>query len=243
MNDSTTKSSYPADPRMLAAEAAEAAAMPGPSTTGCYDEVMAARAAEAGQPYLAPLPDGAEAMADEPAPVFGPRPPVTENQASMRYGLGTHDAIERYSQLSMRHHLADAEAKLRARGEWDEAKFGKGGQEPLSADEHLELLATEHLARSYKPTGGQMDRAGDESWAPHRSGPPGRGCRRDRPSHAGLAAGAGERRRQRDQAAGPPGCGTGRTGGRPVKIRLWGMHRQLANSRVRSPGGAAMWPG
>jgi hypothetical protein len=148
---------YPADPRMLAAEAAEAAEMPGPSTTGYYDEVMAARAAEAG-----PLPDGAAAMTDDPAPVFGPRPPVTENQASMRYGPGTHDAIERYSALSLRHALADAEASLKARGEWDEAKFGKGGEQPLTADEHLELLATaEYLHRSYQPTGGQMGRALD----------------------------------------------------------------------------------
>jgi hypothetical protein len=146
---------YPADPRMLAAEAAEAAAMPGPSTTGYYDEMMAARAAEAG-----PLPDGAAAMTDDPAPVFGPRPPVTENQASMRYGVGTHDAIERYSALSLRHGLANAEASLKARGEWDEAKFGKGGEQPLTTDEHLELLATaEYLHRSYQPTGVQMGRA------------------------------------------------------------------------------------
>jgi hypothetical protein len=45
---------YPADPRTLAAEAAEAAAMPGPSTTGYYDEVTAARAAEAGRCPMVP---------------------------------------------------------------------------------------------------------------------------------------------------------------------------------------------
>lgn len=88
--------------------------------------------------------------------------PVTENQASMRYGPGTHAAIERYNELSLRHHLADAEASLKARGEWDPAKFGKGGEQPLSADEHLELLSTaEYLHRAYQPTGGQMGRALD----------------------------------------------------------------------------------
>jgi hypothetical protein len=80
----------------------------------------------------------------------------------MRYEPGTHDAIERYSAPSLRHALADAEASLKARGEWDEAKFGKGGEQPLTADEHLELLATaEYLHRSYQPTGGQMGRALD----------------------------------------------------------------------------------
>jgi hypothetical protein len=136
---------------------ATAAALPGPSTTGHYDEMMAAQAAEAG-----PLPVGAASVRDDPVPVFGPRPPVTENQASMRYGPGTHDAIERYNALSLRHALADAEASLKARGEWDEAKFGKGGEQPLTTDEHLELLATaEYLHRSYQPTGGQIGRALD----------------------------------------------------------------------------------
>jgi hypothetical protein len=153
MNDSTTKLDGDLDEQGRAMAAAdEAAAMPGPSTTGYYD-----KAAEA-----SPLPDDAAAMSADQAPVFGPRPPVTENQASMRYGPGTHDAIERYSALSLRHALADAEASLKARGEWDEVKFGKGGEQPLTTDEHLELLATaEYLHRSYQPTGGQMDRALD----------------------------------------------------------------------------------
>ncbi len=38
---------------------------------------------------------------------------------------------------------------------------------------------------------------------------------------------------------GPPGCGTGRTGGSPVKIRLWGTaaeYRQMAQLLIDAPG-------
>jgi hypothetical protein len=118
MDDSTTKSSAGREAldrdldeqgrAMAAADEAAGDAMP--LHYPADERILAAEAAE-----LGPLPDGAAAVADEPGPVFGPRPPVTENQASMRYALGTRDAIERYSQLSLRHHLADAEAKLRAR--------------------------------------------------------------------------------------------------------------------------------
>ena len=107
MNDSTTKLDGDLDEQGRAMAAAdEAAAVPGPSTTGYYD-----KAAEA-----SPLPDDVAAMSADQAPPFAPRPPVTENQASMRYGPGTHDAIERYSALSLGHALADAEASLKARG-------------------------------------------------------------------------------------------------------------------------------
>jgi hypothetical protein len=60
-------------------------------------------------------------------------PPLTYNQASMRYGSGTHDAAERYNELSMRHHLARSYAQLKATGEYDPAKHGAGDTEPLSA--------------------------------------------------------------------------------------------------------------
>jgi hypothetical protein len=81
-------------------------------------------------------------------------PPVTCNQASMRYGPGTHDARERYEELSMREHLSRAYAKLKASREYDPAKHGTGDTEPLTAADHLELLATaEYLARAYKPHG------------------------------------------------------------------------------------------
>jgi hypothetical protein len=53
----------------------------------------------------------------------------------------------------MRDHLARAYARLRASGEYDAARHGTGHTEPLTAAEHLELLATaEYLARAYKPS-------------------------------------------------------------------------------------------
>jgi len=78
--------------------------------------------------------------------------PVTYKAVSQRYSPGTHNARERYDELSMREHLAGAYAKLRATGEYDPARHGAGNAEPLTAAEHLELLATgEYLSRSYKP--------------------------------------------------------------------------------------------
>ncbi len=85
--------------------------------------------------------------------------PVTYDDASRRYGPGRHAARERHDELSMRDTLARAYAKLRASGEYDPGKHGPGGTEPLSAAEHLELLATaEYLARAYKPSF-EVDRA------------------------------------------------------------------------------------
>jgi hypothetical protein len=53
----------------------------------------------------------------------------------------------------MRDHLARAHARLRASGEYDAARHGTRDTEPLTAAEHLELLATaEYLARAYKPS-------------------------------------------------------------------------------------------
>ncbi len=78
--------------------------------------------------------------------------PVTYDDAWRLYGPGRHAARERYDELSMRDTLARAYAKLRASGRYDPAKHGAGDKEPLSRDEHLELLATaEYLARAYKP--------------------------------------------------------------------------------------------
>jgi hypothetical protein len=79
--------------------------------------------------------------------------PVTYDDAARRYGPGTIAARERYDELSMRDHLARAYARLRASDEYDAAKHGAGDTEPLTAAEHLELLATaEYLARAYKPS-------------------------------------------------------------------------------------------
>jgi len=86
-------------------------------------------------------------------------PPVTYDQASHRYGPRTHAARERYDELSMREHLSRAYARLKASGQYDPAKHGTRGTEPLTAAEHLELLATaEYLARAYKPHG-EVDHA------------------------------------------------------------------------------------
>ncbi len=73
----------------------------------------------------------------------GDRPqPVTYNDALQRYRPQTHAAIKRCEELSWRDEVARAEAGLRARGQYDPAKYGTGDSEPLSRDEHLELLAT-----------------------------------------------------------------------------------------------------
>lgn len=78
--------------------------------------------------------------------------PVTYDDAGRIYGPSRSTARERYDELSMRGHLARAVAKLRASGEYDPEKHGRADTEPLTAAEHLELLATaEYLARSYKP--------------------------------------------------------------------------------------------
>jgi hypothetical protein len=80
------------------------------------------------------------------------RRPHTYHQVAQRFGPGRHAARERYDELSTRDHLARAYAMLRASGEYDPAKHGAPDAEPLTAEEHLELLAIgEYLARSYKP--------------------------------------------------------------------------------------------
>jgi len=79
--------------------------------------------------------------------------PVTYDDAARLYGWSRHAARERYDQLSLRDHLARAHATLKARGEYDPARHGPEDMEPLSAAEHLELLATtEYLSRAYKPS-------------------------------------------------------------------------------------------
>ena len=76
--------------------------------------------------------------------------PVTYHEASSAYRY-TGDARERHDQLTQRDALARAKATLRARGEYDPAKHGTEEHEPLSVDEHLEVLATgEIVARDYR---------------------------------------------------------------------------------------------
>jgi hypothetical protein len=93
--------------------------------------------------------------------------PVTYNAVSQRYGPGTHDARERYDDLSLRDCVYRAYAKLRATGRYDPARHVADDTEPLTAAEHLELLATaEYLSRSYKPVP-EVDHAlrAGASWA------------------------------------------------------------------------------
>jgi hypothetical protein len=92
---------------------------------------------------------------DKPGTPVGDDQPVTYEQADRHYGPGTRAARERHDELSMRDFLARADAKRRAPGDWEHVKRGSQDAEPLTASEHLELLATaEYLARAYKPSSG-----------------------------------------------------------------------------------------
>jgi hypothetical protein len=63
----------------------------------------------------------------------------------------TIDARERFAELTLRDLLARSYATLKARGEYDPQKHGDGNREPLTATEHLEILALgEMLARHYR---------------------------------------------------------------------------------------------
>src|ERR1019366_7087687 len=114
------------------------------------------------------LPEGQPEMTIPQQQNEPSEPPVTCNQASMRYGPGTHDARERYEELSMREHLSRAYAKLKASREYDPAKHGTGDTEPLTAADHLELLATElwlrvvtaHRGNVYVPSSRRPDSNG-----------------------------------------------------------------------------------
>src|SRR5260370_17236766 len=61
--------------------------------------------------------------------------------------------------MRMRERLSRAHALLEAPGQSDPARHGSRDTEPLTAAEHLELLAAaEYLARAYKPHG-EVDQA------------------------------------------------------------------------------------
>lgn len=79
------------------------------------------------------------------------RPVMTYSEAEAYY-TGTSGAIERFHELDLRHHMVRAEQTLKARGEYDPAKFGPEGKyRPLTVADRLELLATgEVLARYYR---------------------------------------------------------------------------------------------
>jgi hypothetical protein len=76
--------------------------------------------------------------------------PVTYYEASSTYRY-SGDARERHDQLTHRAVMARARATLIARGDYDPAKHGTKEHEPLSVDEHLEVLAAgEVVARTYR---------------------------------------------------------------------------------------------
>jgi hypothetical protein len=76
--------------------------------------------------------------------------PTTYHEASSVYRY-TGDAQKRHDELTQRAALARARGALRARGELDPARHSAEEYEPLSVDEHLEVLATgEVVARTYR---------------------------------------------------------------------------------------------
>jgi hypothetical protein len=86
--------------------------------------------------------------AGEPA---SPPRATTYQQAQTSYRCTT-DARERFEELTNRDLTARAHATLKARGTYDPHKHGDTGKyPPLTAEEHLELLAAgEMLARYYR---------------------------------------------------------------------------------------------
>jgi hypothetical protein len=81
----------------------------------------------------------------------GPEPPITYSQAQDAYP-STIQARERFDELTNRDLSARAYATLKARGSYDPARHGDADRhQPLTASEHLELLAIgEVLARHYR---------------------------------------------------------------------------------------------
>jgi hypothetical protein len=79
-----------------------------------------------------------------------PDRPTTYHEASNAYSY-SGDARARHDELTDRHHLAEARAKLIARGEYDPARHGAEEHQPLTITEWLEVLATgEVVARTYR---------------------------------------------------------------------------------------------
>jgi hypothetical protein len=75
---------------------------------------------------------------------------VTYLQAEAAY-QGTTGPRQRFDHLTMRDLLARARTTLEARGDYDPARHGTEEPEPLTTDEHLEVLAVgELLARYYR---------------------------------------------------------------------------------------------
>jgi len=75
---------------------------------------------------------------------------VTYHAAENRY-RGTVGARERFEELTDRELLVRSTATLKARGIYDPQQHGERNEQPLTAQEHLEVLAIgEVLARYYR---------------------------------------------------------------------------------------------
>jgi len=80
------------------------------------------------------------------------REPVTTYWQAQDAHRTTSEACERFNELASRHLTAQAIATLTARGTYDPTRHADASKyPPLTADEHLELLAVgEMLARHYR---------------------------------------------------------------------------------------------
>jgi hypothetical protein len=92
-----------------------------------------------------------ETTGDQAGEVANPPPASTYEQAQFTYRC-TIDARERFEELANRDLSARAIATLRARGTYDPEQHGDADKyPPLTAEEHLEVLAAgELLARHYR---------------------------------------------------------------------------------------------
>jgi hypothetical protein len=96
-------------------------------------------------------PSGAVRKASRPPALAHAAPRATTYWQAQHGYQTTIDARERFEELMNRDLLARSYATLKARGEYDPHKHGDGNREPLTAAEHLEILAAgEVLARYYR---------------------------------------------------------------------------------------------
>jgi hypothetical protein len=89
--------------------------------------------------------------ADEVRESASPPAAITYEQAQTGYRC-TIDARDRFEELTNRDLMVHAHATLKARGTYDPQRHGDADQyQPLTAEEHLEMLAAgEMLARYYR---------------------------------------------------------------------------------------------
>jgi hypothetical protein len=153
--------------------------------------------------------------------------PTTYNEAS-GHDWDIVKAQARYRQLTERGLYARSRAALEARGEYDPAKHGTRFPEPLTASEHLELLANGEVLARYYWHPSMLDHAvkAGASW-----------------EQIGAARGtSAEQARQdyREWAEGQHNLWTGKWGGEPGRSGLddAGYAAALARAHEPEPGAA-----